>query len=444
MRDVLVVFIVGVMALWALRRPWIGVILWTWLSLMNPHKLSWSFAVDAPLAAIAAGATLVGMVFNRDWRSPFQGAPVAFFAVFAVWITISWVFGVDTAGDYAQWSKVMKIFLMTFVALMLLWSKQQMMAFAWVVAASLAFFGTKGGIFTILTGGSFRVWGPPDSFIEDNNEMALALIMTIPLLHFLQLQVKRKAVHHGITVVMILCVAAALGSYSRGALLAVAAMGTMIWRQSRHKLPMLFLIGFILLTLVPMMPVEWWNRMHTIGEYQDDSSVQGRLYSWGVAWEVAKNYFTGAGMSYQNPTLFYLYGQGPDTVIAAHSIYFQVLGNHGYLGLALFVAIWISTYRTAKWLRNNKVAPECKWTADLGSMIQVSLVGYAVGGAFLSLAYFDLPYDLMVLVVLARRWVERRAWETEPDVPILEYVGLRKAGPVAHAPPAPLKMPERR
>jgi hypothetical protein len=62
-------------------------------------------------------------------------------------------------------------------------------------------------------------------------------------------------------------------------------------------------------------------------------------------------------------------------------------------------------------------------------MVQVSLVGYAVGGAFLSLAYFDLPYNMMVMVVLARKWVEDRAWETEPKQSLLEAVGLKKTNP---------------
>ena len=47
-------------------------------------------------------------------------------------------------------------------------------------------------------------------------------------------------------------------------------------------------------------------------------------------------------------------------------------------------------------------------------MSQVALAGYAVGGAFLSLAYFDLPYVIMALVALTRMWVQRQAWQTEP------------------------------
>jgi hypothetical protein len=51
--------------------------------------------------------------------------------------------------------------------------------------------------------------------------------------------------------------------------------------------------------------------------------------------------------------------------------------------------------------------PELAWARELASMIQVSLVGFAVGGAFLGLAYFDLPYSLMAIVVLTNAHVDR-------------------------------------
>jgi probable O-glycosylation ligase (exosortase A-associated) len=133
-------------------------------------------------------------------------------------------------------------------------------------------------------------------------------------------------------------------------------------------------------------------------------------------------------MSYQHPIFFFLYGTYETSVRAAHSIYFQVLGNHGFVGLFLFLGIWFSTYRTAGWLRKNGRAQEqSAWTADLGSMIQVSLVGYATGGAFLSLSYFDLPYNMMVLAVMTRAWVQRRGWERDVEMPWLQYIGLRRA-----------------
>jgi putative inorganic carbon (HCO3(-)) transporter len=427
MRDILVVSIVAVAAIMALRRPWIGVMLWTWLSIMSPHRYTWGFANDAPLAAIAAVFTLIGLLMTSERKSPFKGAPANILALFVIWMTLSWVFGIDIMGDYQQWNKVIKIYFMSFIALALLHTKHHIMAFTWVTVGSLAILGAKGGLFTILSGGSYRVYGPPGSFIEENNAFGLALIIIIPLLYFLFLQATNKLVRQGLLLVIILCAASALGSHSRGALLAIAAMGAMFWWRSTKKVPAMILIAIVMLVLLPMMPETWWARMNTIENYQVDASAQGRLLGWRIATEVAKHYFFGAGMGYQHQFLFSQYGEAGDRVIAAHSIYFQILGNHGFIGLFIFIGIWISTYRYAGWLRKNAATiPEARWAADLGSMVQVGLVAYLVGGAFLSLAYFDLPYSMLIMVVLARKWVENRAWESEPAIPFLEYAGLRR------------------
>jgi len=153
MRDLLVLAIVIPAAIMALRRPWVGVLLWTWLSIMNPHRYSWGIAYEAPLAAITAGCTVLGLLMTKDKQSPFQGTPVKIFVILAIWITLSWLAGIDTEGDYPQWSKVMKIYFMTLVAISLLKTKLQITAFAWITAGSLAILGAKGGIFTVLSGG---------------------------------------------------------------------------------------------------------------------------------------------------------------------------------------------------------------------------------------------------------------------------------------------------
>ena len=151
-----------------------------------------------------------------------------------------------------------------------------------------------------------------------------------------------------------------------------------------------------------MMPEHWWARMDTISEYQEDGSAMGRINAWGVAFEVAKRNPFGGGMSYQHESFFSLYGKYETIPRAAHSIYFQVLGNHGFMGLFLFLGIWFHTYSIAGWLRRQCAHNETtRWASQMGGMIQVSLVGYAVGGAFLSLSYFDLPYNMMVLAVAA-------------------------------------------
>jgi putative inorganic carbon (hco3(-)) transporter len=415
MRDLIIVSIVFAGALVALRKPWVGVMLWTWLSIMNPHRMSWGFAYDAPLAAVAAGATLVGWALTRERDWPLKGWPTRFLAVFVVWITLSWQLGVDSDYDYPQWSKVMKVYLMTYVGLALLRTKEHIVALVWVAAGSLALLGIKGGFFTLLTGGNYRVWGPPGSFIADNNEFALALVIAIPLLRFLQLQLQAGWRRHLMTIAMALCAVAAIGTHSRGALVAITVMSLMLWWRGNSRVMGGLVIACVAVALLTFMPESWTARMTTMsGSYEEDRSALGRISAWWNAYGIANHYPFGVGFNAARPELFQRFSPYPDAVHAAHSIYFQVLGNHGWVGLGLFVAIFATTFWSAGRLQvEARGLAQATWCVQLAAMCQVSLIGYAVGGAFLSLSYFDLPYIVMSLVVMARVWVAKQAWTTD-------------------------------
>ncbi len=415
MRDLLVAAIVMAGCAAALRRPWIGIMLWTWLSIMNPHRYAYGFSYSAPLAMITALCVVVGLLMTKDRDSPFKGKPIVILVIFMVWMTFSWLQGLDVTGDYEQWKKVMKIDVMLIVALMVLNSKKHIFALMWVCAGSIALLGIKGGAFTIATGGSYHVWGPPGSFIGGNNEFALALVMTIPLLRFLQTQLQKRIWKLGMTASMILCAAAALGSQSRGALLAIAAMAVTLWWRARNKFAVGIGLVIVAIPLLAFMPDTWVNRMNTIQTYEEDRSAMGRISAWWAAWNIALKYPAGVGFDPATAEIFARFSPYPDMVHAAHSIYFQILGNHGFIGLFMFLLIWFLTWRAAEQLRTAKNLPaEAIWTVELASMCQVSLVGFAVGGAFLSLAYFDLPYNILILVVLTKVWVDKKGWLTEP------------------------------
>ena len=148
--------------------------------------------------------------------------------------------------------------------------------------------------------------------------------------------------------------------------------------------------------------------MATIGASDVDGSAQGRINAWMMAWNLAVARPIGGGFEVITPELFARYAPNPLDIHAAHSIYFQVLGEHGFVGLFLFLLLWWSVWRWAGRLRvTGRTSTPDAWARQLGGMIQVSLVGYLVGGAFLSLAYFDLPYNLLVLAVVARRLVRQ-------------------------------------
>ena len=421
MRDVLLTLILAYFSLRALKYPWIGVMLWTLLSILNPHKYSWQLDAQ-PITAVVAVCTLVGILVSKDRKSFPLTRESLMLLLLMGWFSITLLGSFNIDGSYDQWKKVMKIDFMILVTLLVLHTRQHIMALTWVLVFSLGYYGVKGGIFTVVTGGQHRVWGPVTTYIEGNNELALALITVIPLMQYLRSQMDNRWVRHGLMVSMLLCAAAALGSHSRGALVAIAAMVMFLWWRSKGKL----IAGIALVTaavlMIGFMPANWTSRMNTISEYQEDDSAMGRINAWQMAWNLAKQNFLGGGFDIYNYEVFLRYAPKPEDIHAAHSIYFQILGEHGFVGLFIFMLMWIFVWSSAGKLRREAgQQAESAWLVDLGAMCQVSLVGFAVGGAFLSLAYFDLPYLILVLVVLGRRWIAEQAWRTE--VPMAQGTG---------------------
>ncbi len=412
MRDVLIMAIVFAGCFYALGRAWVGVVLWTWISVMNPHLQAYGFARSFPVAAMVAASTLVGFIFAREKRSPFINPAVACLTLFMIWVCVGWPFSFYKEDSLEMLSKVLKIDFMILITIALIITKQHIHWFIWTVAFSLGFYGLKGGLFTIMTGGSYRVWGP-GGFIGGNNEVALAFVVVIPLIYYIYMQVPVTKVwlRRLLIATMLLTSAAALGSHSRGALLAIVAMAGVLWWRSQRKA--IFGVGLVLAAVISLafLPQEWFARMQTIETYDKDESAMGRINAWAMAWNLAADRpLTGGGFMVYEPDIFQTYAPDPLDIHAAHSIYFQVLGEHGWAGLLIWLAIWWYTWRTASWLKKNgKEATGSAWCRDLGSMCQVSLVGFFVGGAFLSLAYFDLPYDLLVMVVTTKAWMQKEA-----------------------------------
>lgn len=421
MRDLALLAILVWIILQAFRRPWIGILGWTWLSIMNPHQLTWSLKT-MPFAAAIGGATLLGLLITRDRRDYSQSRETITLMIFMAWMCITLPFSMIFEPSFELWKRVMKIDLMILVACVLLHSKRHMMLLTWVLVFSIGFFGVKGGAFTLATGGSYRVWGPENTYIEGNNEIALAIVIVIPLMRFLQLQMQAKWAKTTMTVCMVLMAMAALGSHSRGALLAIAAMAVVLWWRGKKKMGGAVIMVIVGLALLSVMPDEWWSRMNTIKTYEQDDSALGRLNAWGMAWNVAKDRIFGGGFMIWTGTIFAIYGPEADRVHAAHSIYFMVLGEQGFIGLGLFLTLFFMVWFTAGHLRVKAAKqPQTKWLSDLGGMLQVSLAGYAVGGAFLSLSYWDLPYNLLVLAVIGRRWLDRKEWLREKEEPLIHW-----------------------
>ncbi len=404
MRDVFVTFVVLGSIPFILARPYVGVLMWAWLGFMNPHRLAWGFAVNLPFAQVIAITTLFAMLFSQERKRIPWTRETFVLLLFIVWMLITTFFAFNQIGAWQQWDKVWKIQLMVFVTLILMQRIERLQALIWVIVLSLGFYGVKGGIFTITTGGNYRVYGPQESFIGGNNEIALALIMVIPLMRYLQLTSERWWVKKGMTAAMGLSTVSILGTHSRGALIGIAAMFLFLILKSRKRFTFACVLALVIPLGLLIMPQKWFDRMQSISNYEQDASAQGRINAWRFAYNLAQDRpIVGGGFETFRPELFAVYAPVPEDPHDAHSIYFEVLGEHGFVGLFLFVSLglvaWLSCSQLFKLARGH---PELVGLSDLGRMVQVSLVGYAAGGAFLGLAYFDLYYNLVGIVILAK------------------------------------------
>jgi probable O-glycosylation ligase (exosortase A-associated) len=415
MRDLLLATVVFGLLPFVLKRPFWGILLMAWLGYMNPHRLAYGFMLSFPVVQVVVIFTLIGMLVSKEAKRMVWSREIIVLVIFIIWMGLTTSLAMFYDAAVEQYTKVIKIQILTFMTLLMLTSKERVHQFVWVMALSLMFYGVKGGLFTIANAGSYRVQGPPGTFIGGNNELALALVMTIPLMRFLQLQAKRHAVRLALTIAMLLTAVSAVGSQSRGALVALLLTGAIFWAKGRNKAPTAILMVIVAAGVLTLMPDAWFERMNTIKTYDEDDSALGRINAWWMAWNVANARIVGGGFEMFKPSTFSLYAPEPFRVHDSHSIYFEVLGEHGFIGLFLFLLLLTFTWMKCGAIRRMaKSDAQASWARDLASMIQVSMVAYMVGGAFLGLAYFDYIYHLVALTVVTHHLIQTPAPTPRP------------------------------
>jgi probable O-glycosylation ligase (exosortase A-associated) len=430
MRSLLVFAIVFASLPLIVYRPYFGALMWVWVSMMNPHRLTFGAAYAFPFAMVVAITTLVATLASSQ-RKPFPLTPVSLLMVaFVAWMSVTTMFALQPLDAIADvWVQVLKTQLMLFVTMMLIRGRRQIDLLIWAIVISVGYFGVKGGVWTLVTGGANRVWGPPGSWIEGNNELGLAIAMLVPLMYYLAQTASLRIVRYGMWAAMAMCAVAVLGTHSRGDLLASMAAALFLGLKSRRPVVLTVVFAAALVAAALFMPDNWTQRMETIETYQKDASAMSRLETWQMIWNLALHRpIFGAGFDLASPAVYQLYGVTQNqSVLGPHSIYFQALGEHGFVGLALYlmlgVAVWWRSGRLATHCRD---VPELAWVVLLMRMAQVSLVVFAVGGAFLGLLHYDLPYYLAAIVVLTHVSVAE----------VRREAASAKAAPIAPTPEA--------
>ena len=279
-----------------LAYPYVGVLLWSWFTLQQPHEQAYGFVQTAPLNLIIAVVTLTAWVVSRERKRPPSGFIFWMFVIFFVWMTFNSFFAYDPAHSWPYWDLMWKTLLLGAVIAAMATSRTRLYTLAWIIVISLFYYGVKGGIFTIVTGGQYRVSGPAATIIGDNNQLAVALLMALPFANYLRSQIADKRIAGLLLAGILLTVISIIGSYSRGALIGLVALGLLAILRVRNRFAYLAVAGVVIVFIVQFMPENFFHRMDTISTATQDTSFEGRLYAWRVAFLYASQHFPfGAG-----------------------------------------------------------------------------------------------------------------------------------------------------
>jgi len=401
MRDLAFIATMLLLLPLAVVRPFVGVLLWCWIAFMNPHRLVWGPAAEMPWAVAVMAATLLGcMLAGMPRRLDVNAVTMLVVALMACVTMTTWAALGPPELVWEKYESVMKVLFGLLVVGALLSDRWRIHALIWVMVLSLGYYGVRGGIFSLATGGNYRVWGPPQTMISDNNHLAAALLVTLPLMNYLRLQSAHQIVRVGLVAAMSLTLLAVLASYSRGALLGLVAVLGLLWLRGRNKLVTGVAVVLVAAGALAFMPPAWTERMVGIASYEQDESSTGRLVLWGISWRLAlQRPLLGGGFTgpYNQAVVDTVEPGGPAR--AVHSIWFELLGEHGFptffvwLGLTL-AGLWYAT----RLVGLARESPGLTWAGDLGRMAQLSIAAYLVSGSFLSLSYWDYYWTLLVVL----------------------------------------------
>jgi probable O-glycosylation ligase (exosortase A-associated) len=439
MRDLLLLVIILASVPISFIEPFYGVLIWTWIAYFSPHRYTFNYMYNFPLAAVIAAPTLFGILFTRKLNRNIVTRETVILSALWVWFVITYLnalqvplFQGHIVDAHDELIRVSKILLMTFVMILLVTTRQRLKYVFLVTALCFTPLVLKAVVFGWRTSGQDRVWGPPDSFLADNNGFALAVNMSLPILFYLARVEDNRILKRILNVSFVCGIVTVILTYSRGGLLGLAAVLLVIAFKSRYRVVSAFLLvvcGFLVLTFAPQ---KWMERMGTLtgGQENLDDSAKQRLVAWGTTWNFVMDYPIAGGSfrSLPNVDLFQRYQPEPlpegFLSTAPHSIYFQTLGEQGFVGLALYLLLIGSSIASLRRLRRQaRILGNAGWITTYADILEASLVGFLVSGTFLGLANFDLFFQMIsctvILKILWRREVVAQSAVALRGVPAL-------------------------
>ncbi len=420
MRDLAFAMVWVVLFPVALWSAHIGVLLWIWVALVSPNERLYGFMAGVPFNKIAAGLTVLVLFLNREKKKFYVDATVVLIILLALVGTASEYFAIIPSDDGSDlYQKLIKEFVLAALIMGLMWSRHRIHMTVIALCVAIGFTSVIEGLEYAVSGGGHKIIGTGG--IGDNNSIALAALLIVPPLYYLSRYSALRQMRVAFMTALVISLVCVVGTFSRGGFIGLLVLFAFFVINSRNKLPAISLAVVAAVAMYFLASDDWFSRIDTIKDASDNGSFMGRVIAWKVSTLIAIDspIFGGGFHAVQRYPVWSRYITSIDSVMsfiktpaaddyahAAHSIYFEVLGDLGILGLALFMLVLaVTVFNCGAIARIAKKHPDLAWAGDLARMLQISIIVYMVSGAALSMAYFEGFWILVALVSRLKKTV---------------------------------------
>lgn len=427
MRDLMVLASLIYLVPASLANAFVAYLIWSWTSTISINYYLYGMLHDFRFNFYFGVITLYALFFGNKDRVKFKiNTTQVLFVIFLIHVMLCAHYAYQpNPTNTLKSEQVMKSIIFCLVMPLVIYGKFRIFVLVVVLSLGLGFHGVVEGLKVIASGGSHKIEGIYTSSMADNNLLASGMAMILPVMYFLHEQFRHKNAKLVALGTLLLLAVTIIGSDSRGAFVALVITGGAILITSRNRKNLIPVMFLAVLAMGFVAGEAWKARINTIGTAEQDDSFMGRVSAWKISSAIAiNNPIFGGGLysaevqnvwdQHKNLASFI-----PDTVDipehllekahATHSIYFQSMGDLGFVGFFLFIGILVNAFLSAqkarslvKRLRGDELK-EHLWLLDLSTAILALLVAYTVAGMTLNLTYLEPYYEFVMLAEVLKQ-----------------------------------------
>jgi probable O-glycosylation ligase (exosortase A-associated) len=436
------------------NAPFVATLGYVWVDTFRPQDVAYIVLNQIPVAMIM-GAVAVGGYLLLDRRSPPRlSLETALQIALVIWINATMIWAQVPTAAWEKWDWAFKTLAFATFIPFVIRSRVQIEAFAQTYVFSLAANFVPFGLKTLISGGGYGTnlgLAQGNTGLAEGGLLSTVCLMAVPLAIYLsrhsQLIPRIKLMPLAYWIVAALAIVTAIGTYERSALIGIVALGVYMWIRTKHKFGLGIVAVAVACLIVYTTSSAWNDRVSTIGDFQKENSALTRILVW--KWTVgfaASHPFGGGFQTYLiNHIDFPATANEPATVEfgrAFHSIYFEMLGEQGYPGLALFLVITVITFIKLRRLsKKARPYPELQWVVGLSDALQSGLAVFMTSGAFVGIAFQPMYWYFIAMSISLNAYMWRvenqeatpetgwRRMATGTDSPVLPGWRGRPAAP---------------